>query len=251
MPVCAGEALIGALNVQTVVECSYTERDGQDLLSIAAVLAPVLEGLLTGDLSLRLRRPSVLSELDGIVAAARGPFEVLERLVARLRLLFPGVRCTALLVEDDGGRSLVGDELTPEELAGAECCISSGAALSPGAESGPLLLLPIGAAERIFGALVIHADAPAKRAAFGTYEVEYVQTLVTQTEIVLSRLTAATESRGAAAGLAGGAVLGERAEEILDSLSQMVSTMPVSTPWSRPRRRSLESRSQSSMRRGR
>jgi sugar diacid utilization regulator/putative methionine-R-sulfoxide reductase with GAF domain len=199
VPVALGETLLGALNVQTVLVHDYSAHEAQDLEAIAACLAPTLQELLAGDLSLRLRGPSVLSELDGIAAAPRGGAEIGERLVARLRLLFPDSRCAVALLSAASTWSPIGDELTPAERSAMESSLQHGGAHSVVGEAGPLLALPIAGAAGTLGALVVGCDGNGRRASFGTYEAEYIETLATQAGVALDRLRTEGEAGAHAA----------------------------------------------------
>jgi sugar diacid utilization regulator/putative methionine-R-sulfoxide reductase with GAF domain len=188
VPLLDGETLIGALNVQTVEAHRFEQRDGDDLTAVAAVLAPLVRELLQGDLSLRLRGPSVLAELDGIVAATQGAAEVCARLVERLQLLFPGARCAVGLREEGCALRLIGDDLLPAERALLDESARHGVAL-PQAGDGAAVALPLMAASGTLGALIIAVDPPAV-AVTGAYQAEYVGMLATQAGLALDRLSA-------------------------------------------------------------
>ena len=189
VPLLDGARLVGALNVQTVAVYRYGPRDVEDLLAIGAAFAPLLADLLRGDLALRLRGPSVLSELDGIVAAAQGAVEVCARLVARLRLLFPRAQCTVALHEASGALTLIGDDLAGTERALLQECMAAAAPRqAPRGEGGRVFVLPLAVAGEALGALLIAGDTP-EESVTGAYQVEYLETLAMQAAIALDRLT--------------------------------------------------------------
>lgn len=198
-PIVDGATTLGVLNVQTVEPHGYSARDIQDLGAIAVALAPRLRELLAGDLSLRLRGPSVLSEAEGVAVATHGRVEICQRLVERLRLLFPDARCTVALAPDDQPaesgmealRLVLGDELRPAAQTLLERCLAQGSAHSLGSpEDGAILALPLSGPGGLLGALLIAAAA---RPSFGAYEAEYVVTLAAQVGMALERAAAGGE----------------------------------------------------------
>jgi sugar diacid utilization regulator/putative methionine-R-sulfoxide reductase with GAF domain len=115
VPVVLDGYVAGVLNVQTLDVHQYHQREVQELLEIAELLAPMLDGQWRGDLAARLRGPSALSRLDGFLASRADPFKVGQRLAEELQRLFPDRRSSVALLRAGHGLSVVGDQ--PDEYA--------------------------------------------------------------------------------------------------------------------------------------
>ncbi|MBL7486501.1 GAF domain-containing protein [Frankia sp. AgB1.9] len=111
VPVVLGPALLGALNVQSIGAHSYTDDEINSLHAIAAQIAPLLARWHSdGDVARQLRGPKLLSYVDGMAAAALGPTELCERLVADLATVLPQLDCGVSLV---GAQAWIGSSIEP------------------------------------------------------------------------------------------------------------------------------------------
>src|SRR4051812_11470707 len=115
VPVMLNGRITGVLNVQTLDVHQYHQREVQELVEIADLLAPELDRLWRGDLAARLRGPSALSRLDGFLSTRVDGLKVAQKLAEELQRLFPDRRSSVALVRGEHGITVAGDQ--PDEYA--------------------------------------------------------------------------------------------------------------------------------------
>ncbi|MEV5409417.1 GAF domain-containing protein [Thermopolyspora sp. NPDC052614] len=122
VPVCHRGELLGVLNVQTAGPRGYGPADRDLLRGLADEVARYLARYRSdGRLSLRLRGPTLLSTLSGMVAASGGRTEVCVRVLAELAVALPEAEAAIALYADGAEPVLVapdgGGEVHPRLAA--------------------------------------------------------------------------------------------------------------------------------------
>lgn len=187
VPVVHDGGVVGALNIQTVDPRAYDERDVRELAAMADAVSGDLGALwLQGDLAIRLRGPSLLSSLEGVIAASHGPREVCERLAAELRSLLPDSRVTLSVNVPGEGPAYFGDAPSPAAGAALADCLAFGSGSASDTAGIIVLNMPgrLGSA----GAIAIEALTPGVPLWRREHVRHYVETMVAQVGHALERM---------------------------------------------------------------
>lgn len=145
VPVCHRGDLLGVLNVQTTNPRGYAPADRELLRGLADEVARYLVRYRSdGRLSLRLRGPTLLSTLSGMVAASGGRTEVCVRVLAELAVALPEVEA-AIALDVDGPEPLLvapdgGGEVHPRLAAALRAAAATDRAeltQAPSAQAAP------------------------------------------------------------------------------------------------------------------
>lgn len=137
VPLVHEDRLVGVLNVQTVQARQYDLRDIADLGAMAASIAPALAAAWRDeDLALRLRGPSLLAELTGLLAFAPTVHDACRRVAEELCCVLPGSDVAVAIDAGNGVLHTVGTHLGAAAQAAIADRLRADAAASPDADRG-------------------------------------------------------------------------------------------------------------------